>query len=103
MFERGVQKGWGGVNLGVIRVFKFRCLKWPILSEMTVKYAKYFIFSCQQGIFSCQQGGGGYLPCGGGGGCGNPGVSATLHPFISKGMTDYFFNFSGMESGFEQA
>ena len=56
----GVQKGWGG-GLGVlpqekkIQIFKFWCLKWPILTEMTVKYGIYFSFLCQQG-------GGGIFP-----------------------------------------
>ena len=27
----------------------FWCLKWPILTEMTVKYEKYYNFSCEQG------------------------------------------------------
>ena len=53
MFERGGPKGAGG--LGVlpleeqIRVFKFLCLKKPILTEMTVKYGKYFNFSANKG------------------------------------------------------
>ena len=56
MFERGGPKRVGG--LGVlphekkIRVFKFWCSKWPILTEMTVKYGKYFKFPCQQGGIS---------------------------------------------------
>ena len=54
MFERG----WGSKRGGgsevlpqekKIRVLKFWCLKWPILTEMTVKYGKYFNFSGQQG------------------------------------------------------
>ena len=34
--------------------FKFECLKWPILAEMTAKSGIYFNFLCQQG--------GGYSP-----------------------------------------
>ena len=52
----GIQKGWGvwvsSPRRKKIRVFKFWCLKWPILTEMTVKYWKYFIFFCQQGGIS---------------------------------------------------
>ena len=51
--RRGGTKGGGGLGAHhhekKIRVFKFWFLKWPILSEMTVKYGKYFNFSCQQG------------------------------------------------------
>ena len=46
----GVQKGcgvWGrSPRRKKSRVFKFWFLKWPILTEITVKY---FNFSCQQG------------------------------------------------------
>ena len=52
MFERGGPKGVGGLDLPQeikFKSFKFWCLKWPILTEMTVKYRKYFYFSCQQG------------------------------------------------------
>ena len=52
MFERGGPEGvgvWGSSHR------KFCCLKWPILTEMTVKYGIYFYFFCQQG---------GYPPCG---------------------------------------
>ena len=52
MFERGGPKGvgvWGSSPWRKkSRVFKFWCLKWPILTEMTVKYGKYFNFSCRQ-------------------------------------------------------
>ena len=44
MFQRGVQKGWG-----VWGSSPRRCLKWHILTEMTVKYEIYFYFLCQQG------------------------------------------------------
>ena len=48
----GVQEGWGiwgsSPRRKKIRVFKFWCLTWPILTEMTVKNGKYFYFSCQQ-------------------------------------------------------
>ena len=39
-----------------LQSFKFECLKWPILAEMTAKSGIYFHFLCQQG--------GGYPPCG---------------------------------------
>ena len=57
----GGPKGVGGLGAlpheKKIRVFKFWCLKWSILTEITVKYGKYFNFFCQQG--------GGYPPpCG---------------------------------------
>ena len=48
MFEWGVQKSWGGRGLGVFlqekKKFKILVLKWPILTEMTVKYGIYFYF-----------------------------------------------------------
>ena len=52
MFGRGGPQGVG--DLGVL--FKFWCLKWPILTEMTVKYGKYFQFFLPTR--------GGYPPCG---------------------------------------
>ena len=52
MFEWGGPKGvWGGCLLPgeKNRIFQFYCLKWPILTEMSEKYGKYFCFFCQQG------------------------------------------------------
>ena len=48
--REGVQKGWGSSPRGKkILIFQFLCLKWPILTEITVKYIIYFNFLCQQG------------------------------------------------------
>ena len=80
MFERGGggPKRVGG--LGVlpeekkIQSFTFLCLKWPILTEKTVKYRKYFLFLPTRG---------GYPPCGaewgGGGGGGNNDAKPGCH------------------------
>ena len=60
--SRNVWEGGGALKgVGGLRVipqekknqsFKFWCLKWPIWTEMTVKYGIYFICSCQQGGIS---------------------------------------------------
>ena len=59
MFEWGSPKGvgvWGRPPGEKNQIFQLYCLKWPILTEMSAKYGKYYFFLCQQG------GGGGYLP-----------------------------------------
>ena len=67
MLERGGSKR-GGRGLGVLiknQNFKFECLKWPILAEMTAKSGIYFHFLCQQGGISpivVLRGGGGGGP-----------------------------------------
>ena len=45
---------WGGESGGPttgekIQSFKFQCLTWPILTEMTPKYGIYIFFLYQQG------------------------------------------------------
>ena len=46
MFEKGGSKGGasGGPPPGEkkFKIFQFKCLKWPILTEMTAKYGIYF-------------------------------------------------------------
>ena len=48
--------GGGSKRKGVLpqekkkQSFQFKCLKWPILTEMTAKYGIYFYFLCQQGV-----------------------------------------------------
>ena len=55
MFERGVQKEWGVLGSSPGRKsFKFECLKWPFLAEITAKSEIYSHFLFQQG---------GYPPC----------------------------------------
>ena len=53
MFEwgGGDPKGVGvrGTQEKKIKSFKFACLKWPILVEITAKSGIFFHFHCQQG------------------------------------------------------
>ena len=78
LFERGVQKGWGvwgsSPKEKKSQSFKFECMKWPILAEITAKSAIYSHFLCQQG------GGGISPPCGAerGGGSRPPPLAETL-------------------------
>ena len=61
-----------------IQSFKFECLKWPILAEMTAKSGIYFHFLCQQG-------GGEISPpvvLRGGGGSGPPLAETLVKPYI---------------------
>ena len=51
MFERGGPKGVGGLGKKEKKNqrFKFECLIWPFLAEITAKSGIYFHFLCQQG------------------------------------------------------
>ena len=64
-------------------------LKWPILTEMTVKYGKYFNFSCQQG------GEGGNPPCGAewGGGVPTPGENPVISTHLKLCLATATHNF----------